>query len=131
MVATFLGETSSFHGVVESDTDGVAHVAMKDGFRATLKHNSDIAEGNDVMVTIRPEAVSTTAQRPDQEENVVAGVVDFVSYLGAHVVYIIRVDGSGAIIKSNEPIPSGEPSFAQGDRVFAYWDIDHVVYVRA
>ena len=129
-VATFLGETSSFRGVVESDREGVAHVAMDDGFQATFRHREDVSVGDRVMVSIRPEAVTVTPERPDGGENVVAGNVDFVSYLGSHVVYMIRTDGGHALIRASEPIPSGEARFASGDRVFASWDIDHVVYVR-
>ena len=129
-VATFLGETSSFRGTVESDMEGVAHVVMEDGFRATFRLREDVAVGDRVMVSIRPEAVTITTEPPDAKENVVAGVVDFASYLGSHVVYMIRIDGGHALIRASEPIPSGEARFAQDDRVFASWDIDHVVYVR-
>ena len=129
-VATFLGETSSFRGVVESDREGVAHVVMDDGFQATFRHREDVSVGDRVMVSIRPEAVTATPERPDGGENVVAGNVDFVSYLGSRVVYMIRIDGGHALIRASESIPSGEARFASGDRVFASWDIDHVVYVR-
>ena len=129
-VATFLGETSSFRGAVESDVDGVAHVVMDDGFRATFRHREDVSVGDRVMVSIRPEAVTITTEPPEGKENVVTGVVDFASYLGSHVVYMIRIDDANALVRASEPIPSGEARFAQGDRVFASWDIDHVVYVR-
>ena len=129
-VATFLGETSSFRGAVESDVDGVAHVVMDDGFRATFRHREDVSVGDRVMVSIRPEAVTITTEPPDGKENVVTGVVDFASYLGSHVVYMIRIDDANALVRASEPIPSGEARFGQGDRVFASWDIDHVVYVR-
>jgi len=129
-VATFLGETSSFRGAVESDVDGVAHVVMDDGFRATFRHREDVSVGDRVMVSIRPEAVTITTEPPDGKENVVTGVVDFASYLGSHVVYMIRIDDASALVRASEPIPSGEARFGQGDRVFASWDIDHVVYVR-
>lgn len=129
-VATFLGETSSFRGAVESDLAGVAHVVMDDGFRATFRHREDVSVGDRVMVSIRPEAVTITTEPPDGRENVVTGVVDFASYLGSHVVYMIRIDDANALVRASEPIPSGEARFGQGDRVFASWDIAHVVYVR-
>ena len=129
-VATFLGETSSFRGVVESHTDGVAHIVMDDGFRASLRHREDVSVRDRVMVSIRPEAVTVSVREPEQKENVVAGAVDFVSYLGSHVVYMVRIDGGHSIIRASEPIPSGRARFSHGDPVFASWDIDHVVYVR-
>ena len=129
-VATFLGETSSFRGAVESDEAGVAHVVMDDGFRATFRHLKDVSIGDRVMVSIRPEAVTISTEPPEGKENVVSGIVDFASYLGSHVVYMIRIDDANALVRASEPIPSGEARFGQGDRVFASWDIDHVVYVR-
>ena len=82
-VATFLGETSSFRGTVGTVSDGVAHVAMDDGFGAAVFGADDITVGEQVTISIRPERVGVTADRPSQDENVFAGIVDFVSYLGS------------------------------------------------
>jgi ABC-type Fe3+/spermidine/putrescine transport system ATPase subunit len=69
-------------------------------------------------------------ERPAQTENIFAGTVDFVEYLGAYAVYLIQLESGKAIIEASEPIPSGQTSFEVGDHVFASWDVDHVVYIR-
>ena len=129
-VATFLGETSSFQGTVDSITGDLAHISMDDGFRTAIRHGTALAEGQRLIASIRPERVRISAEKPAQEENVFSGVVDFVSYLGAYVVYMIRIDDGQTLIRASEPIPSGRASFAEGDHVFASWDVDHVVYIQ-
>ena len=129
-VATFLGETSSFTGRVDSVADHVAHVVMEEGFRSAVRHDGDVAKGDRLTISIRPERVKLSRERPAQTENVFAGTVDFVEYLGAYAVYLIRLDGGKAMIEASEPIPSGQTSFEAGDHVFASWDVEHVVYVQ-
>ncbi len=129
-VATFLGETSSFQGTVDSITGDLAQILMDDGFWAVIRHGTELTEGQRLIASIRPERVQISAEKPAQEENVFSGVVDFVSYLGAYVVYMIRIDDGQALIRASEPIPSGRASFAEGDHVFASWDVDHVVYIQ-
>ena len=129
-VATFLGETSSFSGLVDSVTEDIAHIVMEEGFRSAVRHGGDIAKGDRLTISIRPERVQLSKERPPQMENIFAGTVDFVEYLGAYAVYLIRLDSGKAMIEASEPIPSGQTSFEVGDHVFASWDVDHVVYIR-
>ena len=129
-VATFLGETSSFTGFVDGVTDDIAHIVMEEGFRSAVRHANDIAKGDRLTISIRPERVQLSKERPAQMENIFAGTVDFVEYLGAYAVYLIRLESGKAMIEASEPIPSGQNSFEVGDHVFASWDVDHVVYIR-
>lgn len=129
-VATFLGETSSFTGLVDGMTDDIAHIVMEQGFRSAVRHAADIEKGDRLTISIRPERVRVSRERPSQTENIFAGTIDFVEYLGAYAVYLIRLDSGKAMIEASEPIPSGQTSFEIGDHVFASWDVDHVVYIR-
>ena len=129
-VATFLGETSSFSGVVDSVVDDVAYVQLPESFRSAVRHAGDIEAGDRLTISIRPERVNVSREHPDQTENAYAGTIDFVEYLGAYAVYLIRLDGGKAMLEASELIPSGQTSFEVGDRVFASWEVDHVVYVR-
>ena len=129
-VATFLGETSSFTGVVDGVTDDIAHIVMEEGFRSAVRHAADVKKGDRMTISIRPERVRLSRERPAQTENIFAGTVDFVEYLGAYAVYLVRLESGKAIIEASEPIPSGQTSFEVGDQVYASWDVDHVVYIR-
>ena len=129
-VATFLGETSSFTGEVDSVTGDIAHIVMEEGFRSAVQHAADVKKGDRMTISIRPERVRLSRERPAQTENIFAGTVDFVEYLGAYAVYLVRLESGKAIIEASEPIPSGQTSFEVGDQVYASWDVDHVVYIR-
>ena len=129
-VATFLGETSSFAGLVDTVTGDVAHIAVEGGFRSALRHSGDLSKGDWLTMSIRPERVQVSQERPVQTENVFPGTVDFVEYLGSHAIYLIRLEDGKTMLEASEPIPSGRASFAKGVHVYASWDMDHVVYIR-
>ena len=128
-VATFLGETSSFFGRIDQVTRGLAHVVTDDGLRLAVRLRNDAGAGDRLIISIRPERVRLSVNQPDQAENAFAGIVDFVEYLGANATYLVRLEGR-QVVEASEPIPSGQASFSEGDRVYVSWDIDHVVYLK-
>jgi spermidine/putrescine ABC transporter ATP-binding subunit len=128
-VATFLGETSSFRGTVESLQHDVAMVALDEHLVATVCHNGDVSVGDELTVSIRPERVRVSLERPGRDTNVFSGVIDFVSYLGAQVLYMIRLNGRRTI-KASQPIPSGRATFQVGERVFVSWNSEMGVYIK-
>ncbi|MEM7224350.1 MAG: ABC transporter ATP-binding protein [Pseudomonadota bacterium] len=129
-VATFLGETTSFRGDVESVTGDIASVAVEGGLHVITRHNHDVSTGDRLTISIRPERVQISETPPEQVDNVLPGTVDFVEYLGAHALYLIRVDNCDIMLQASEPIPSGKATFSKGSRLFASWNLDHVVYIR-
>ena len=81
-------------------------------------------------VSVRPERVRVSAARPKQRENILAGTIDFVSYLGSHVTYIIRIEGTTAILRADERLISGNATFSEGQSVYASWDSASAVCLR-
>lgn len=130
-VATFLGETSAFRGTVASLDGALAHVKLDAGFGVAVCCTEGLEVGHALEVSIRPERVLISRTRPAQDENVLPGTIDFVSYLGSHVVYMIRVDGSSVPLRASEPVPFGRPNFEPGERVFCSWQAEQCVYVRS
>jgi ABC-type Fe3+/spermidine/putrescine transport system ATPase subunit len=110
--------------------DELAHLDMDAGFKSCVRINGDISLGEDVMVSIRPERVILTTSAPEQVENVFPGVVDFVSYLGSFVVFLVHLDHGSTLIRASEPIPDGTARFAEGDKVFAHWKAEHAIYLK-
>lgn len=129
-VATFLGDASSFHAEVSGVTGKRAYLVTSGGLQSSIVHRGDLAVGDTLVASIRPERVRLSYHRPPGPENLVVGAVDFVSYLGSYVVYAIRLADHDVLIRASEPIPSGIPSFSEGDRVFASWEAGHAVYVK-
>ena len=129
-VATFLGETSSFQGTVENIVGDVAHIKMDDGFRAAVRHHDDIALGDKLTVSIRPERVRLSKVSPSRTENTFAGTVEFVEYLGSQAVYMVRLDSGQAIVEATELIPTGKANLEVDDHVYASWECDQAVYFK-
>ena len=103
---------------------------MDDGFRAAVRHHDDIALGDKLTVSIRPERVRLSKVSPSRTENTFAGTVEFVEYLGSQAVYMVRIDGGQAIVEASEPIPTGQANFEVDEHVYASWECDHAVYLK-
>jgi len=130
-VATFLGNTTSFGGVVKDVEGDHAHIEVADGPVITVSHAQDLKVGEDCLVSIRPERVLISESAPKSDVNVFEGVVELQSYLGAIVEYVIRLNETGAIIRASEPLPNGKPTFDEGSKVFVSWDPDQAIYLKS
>lgn len=129
-VGTFLGESSVFCGDVVSAAGSLGQVEISDGVRIGFRHAGDLGVGDRVSVSIRPERVRLDLRRPVHNENVFAGKIEFASYLGASVVYLIRLDDNDALIRASEPLPDGLPRFEEGQSVFAWWAVEQAVCLK-
>ena len=129
-VATFLGETTSFQSRVERIDADIVHVRTGTGLLLAARGSGDVSVGENLLVSIRPERIRLSRAAPQGKENVLPGTIDFVSYLGSQVVYMMRIEGADTPLKVSEPVPFGRAGFATGDRVFASWDPDQAVYLR-
>ena len=128
-VAGFLGETSSFNGKVRTCSDGTREVVVDEDMIVKPSATHSLSEGDNAFVSIRPERIQLSKDKQVQEVNCISGVIDFVSYLGSHVVYFINILDGGALLKASEAIPVGKASFEAGDRVQAYWQAENVVCI--
>jgi ABC-type Fe3+/spermidine/putrescine transport system ATPase subunit len=129
-VATFLGETTTFVGVVESVEREFVHLRTDGGFRLALPRDGELEPGQELLVSIRPERVRLSIQPPGRSFNRLEGTVDFVSYLGAHVTYMIRLANTGTTLRASELLTSGSATFEEGQKVHAFWNAEHAVYLK-
>ena len=99
-VATFLGVANMVPGVVQPGDSGAGRVAIltcpDDGPPALLY--AHVAAGasapdGDVFLSIRPEDVVIHVARPDRADNVLAGRITLISYLGNLVEYVVEAAG--------------------------------------
>jgi ABC-type Fe3+/spermidine/putrescine transport system ATPase subunit len=130
-VSKFLGETSQFEGVIKEVDESVLTIALSGGPTIAVPRTNGLLHAERVCVSIRPERVSIARQKPAEALNVWHGQIDFVSYYGSHVVYLVRLDDGHGLLRASEPIPAGQATFAQGESVYATWKFDQPVCVRA
>ena len=129
-VATFLGNTSSYQGKVSRIEGGLIFVDVDGGLSVAVAHADGFSVGEPCMISIRPERVQVRETRPEAHENVFSGAIDFLSYLGADVEYLIRLDESGVTLRATEPLPAGVPTFSAGQQVFVAWDAGQTICLK-
>ncbi len=122
-VAEFIGSSNFVPGHVlsQSGEDYVVEVAAG---RLHLKSSAALPIGSEASVSIRPESVELSTQRPTDLQNVWEGVVGTRAFLGDAVDHIVAIDKFEIRVRSL-PNLSLEP----GTKVFAKLPADKVALV--
>ena len=129
-VATFLGNTSSYQATVSSVDGTFTDLEIDGGLTVRVVNGGDLEPGENCLVSVRPERVALFKASPPEDQNVFRGQIDFLSYLGAGVEYIIRIDGTDVTIRAHEALPAGQPSHREGESVYVAWEPGQTVYLK-
>jgi iron(III) transport system ATP-binding protein len=89
-VAEFIGTSNFIDGTVAS-CDGDTHVVETRDGRLTLESAAHVPPGTEVVVSIRPEAVMLTTERPTGAVNAWEGVVTTRAFLGDAVDHVVAI----------------------------------------
>jgi len=95
--AYFIGETNLVIGEVTELEDDYVHLKCPCGqdefFEMDSTYHIQPKPGQTLRVSLRPEkiAIARTKPRPQDDINVVKGVIEDILYLGTHTQYIVRV----------------------------------------
>jgi len=104
-VADFIGSVNLFEGRV-SDPAGGGALTVGDTDADLDLHldyeGRDLAPDQAVAIAIRPEKIAISKERPDQDRNLVRGVVDEIAYQGALSIYQVRL-ANGKIVRVTSP----------------------------
>ncbi|MCD6026687.1 MAG: potA [Solimicrobium sp.] len=126
-VADFIGNVNLFTGAVE--VDAFDHVVIQTPeCKHYIGHGITGTPGMSVTVAVRPEKITISADKPDQNYNCVVGEICELAYLGSYTVYHIKL-ASGIIIKASVSNSERHASFRPkwGDRLYAFWNEDAMV----
>ena len=125
-VASFIGSTNIFTGTIVVDEPD--HIIIEsDELMRPMYVNHGVSEplGMEVFVSVRPENIRVLEEQPSDEVNVGHGIVTHVAWMGAFLLYQIRLD-SGKVVEasvSNSRISSEEPP-GLDDEVYITWGPD-------
>ncbi len=89
-VAEFIGTSNFIDGTVAT-RDGDTHVVETRDGRLTLISGAHVPPGTEVVVSIRPEAVMLTAERPVGAVNAWEGIVTTRAFLGDAVDHVVAI----------------------------------------
>ena len=125
-VAGFIGSTNLFTGtIVVDEPDRVA--IESDDMSRPLVVNHGVSEpiGMEVHVSIRPERIVVSRERPTQDANWAHGRVTHMAWMGSYALYQIRLD-AGKVVEASVPALMLAREDAPGieEEVFVSWDAD-------
>jgi len=121
--AEFIGSTNLFEGrVVKDEPDHVfvesddleAHMYVSHGITGPL--------GMSVGISVRPERVSVTRDKPGTPHNWARGVVTDVAYMGSYSLYHVRLPGGKVVVSnlsSSQLMNEGAPAW--NEDVYVSW----------
>ena len=121
--AEFIGSTNMFDGVVVEDEPDHVFVESPDlAQRLYINHGITGPLGMEVTVSIRPERVHVTREKPDQAHNFAHGVVKDLAYMGSYTLYHVQLE-SGKVIVSNlsSLMLSRDDAPSYDDEVYVSW----------
>jgi putrescine transport system ATP-binding protein len=121
--AEFIGSTNLFNGRVTEDEPD--HVTIDSpGLKAPLyiSHGITGPQCMDVSVSVRPERIHVSRDKPEQQHNWAQGMVKDMAYMGSYTLYHVALE-NGKVVLANVPslvlLREGAPSY--GDEVFVSW----------
>ncbi|MBB6351814.1 ABC transporter ATP-binding protein [Nonomuraea muscovyensis] len=113
-VAGFIGTSNLLTGVASG---GVLEMG---GGRVLVPER----EG-DVTLTVRPEKITISAEKPDGEVSVVPGTVNEVVYLGTYTSYAVNLAGGTEVMVFQQNAHDARNIAERGDAVWLSWQAQH------
>ncbi|PMS14284.1 polyamine ABC transporter ATP-binding protein [Trinickia caryophylli] len=121
--AEFIGTTNLFEGVVVEDEPDHIYVESDSlQTRLYVSHGVTGPLGMSVGISVRPERVAVSREKPASSHNWAHGVVSDVAYMGSYSLYHVRLP-SGKTVISNVPsaLLASDGAPAYNDDVFVSW----------
>ena len=127
-VAAFIGDTNFVEGIVADHPEPEYSRLRIDGLPDVMVYNDkQIADGNKVFLSIRPEKIQISRDRPEAKtkRNAVPAVVEDVIYLGPTTKYWVRAGSHRLqILRQHARFFLDEKPIRWKDDVWVFWHGD-------
>jgi len=119
-VADFIGDTNLLRGKVDLADAQVLRVQTIEGTTVLVQRSPEIpADLKSAVVSVRPEKIHLSVDRPLQEGNCYSGYVKHVMYLGTHLHCVVQLQ-SGECLTVMQPNRTGQ-SLSSETPVYVSW----------
>jgi len=118
-VAQFLGHPNFLFGTV-AERRGSELTVQVGAHRLRAFYEDAIEIGAPVAVVLRAESAALHRAAGVERANALAGIIDYTVYLGTSTEYEVQL-ADGIRLRVIEQMPSGIPSFAEGESVVVSW----------
>lgn len=112
-VAGFIGRNNFWRGTMRNDK-----VETLSGVFTPLRRVENPTEGSDAIVSVRPEMIEVTSQRPDGAGDMLQGRLISISHLGDVLQYVVKTQNTDLIVFVSR---HDAPKVNQGDSVWCSW----------
>jgi spermidine/putrescine transport system ATP-binding protein len=123
-VMEFIGSVNAFEGRVASLESGRATVAIDGAGPVSAHADGPAAVGDRVAVLVRPERIRMSATAPPAGALPLSGTLEKIAPLGfvTHCTVLLSNGSEVLVFRLNNPDGSGSETFAEGQRVFLWWE---------
>jgi len=125
-VAQFLGNSNAIHGKVIESSGGYATIENDQGNVFKASANEEHAEGDAVVVMVRPEKVDISTTKKESLNLIEAKVSEMI-YLGESYRYILKTAAGETVVVKKQIRYVDEKVFHIGDTVYVTWELDNAV----
>lgn len=128
-VADFIGTTNLLQGRAVEVADRQLKVRTPAGLVVQAAGGDSLQVGQEVTVSIRPEHLRISRQRPAIGNNF-HGIVQQATFMGSVVRHRIKLESGEAVI-ADALVDGGETEFISGEEVFVFASPEHCVPLGA
>ena len=123
-VMEFIGSVNALEGRIASIGAGRATVTLEGVGPMAAHTEAPAAVGDAVAVLVRPERIRMSATAPAANAPALAGTLEKIAPLGfvTHCTVQLSNQAEVLVFRLNNPDGSGSEIFAEGQRVFLWWD---------
>lgn len=124
-VADFIGDTNLFKGRIETTDYGMWQVRTERGLRILVKPTESLngstnsSMPNQVVVSVRPEKIQLSLEKPSSPINCFEGRLMHTMYLGTHIHYLVELLSGDrlTVLQPNRAKLAAEPD----SPLYIYW----------
>ncbi|WP_066940965.1 ABC transporter ATP-binding protein [Microtetraspora fusca] len=124
-VAGFIGTSNLLSGVARAVNGSSAVLALGPEDRVIVPIKEAVAEGDTVELTVRPEKIMISTERPEGDLSMVEGTVSEVVYLGTYNSYAVALAGGAEITVFQQNVHDSTTTAERGDTVWLSWQPQH------
>ena len=128
-VASFIGTSNLFAGPIANQIDGRAVLEFGPDQEVVVPLSWSVRRGDDLEVSVRPEKISLSADRPDRPCRL-RGVVSEVAYLGTSTTYTVQTATGTELVVFQQNDSRSASSFGRGDVVWLAWEPEHSLAIK-
>jgi spermidine/putrescine transport system ATP-binding protein len=122
-VSDFIGETNYLFGVVSSADGKRVNVKINPELTIKAESHKQLSEGQHVSVALRPEKVRLNVEAGDQDNNILADVIDVI-FMGSSVIYHLMLPGQVEMQVRQQNVETfTEKGIKKGSQVRLVWPV--------